>query len=568
MVQIEILDGPDAGKTHELAVGQHSLGRAATNDVVVAANSVSGKHLRLTVDASDTVYFEDANSTNGTFSGGLKVLEGEWYDGSELKIGDVRLKLVAKAEDHQRQRDQALNAPQTSKLMKLSIPVIVLAGAAFAYFEFFTVSEQANERTAQNNGGANNPVFVSLDLIDNLGDFSDSEDWTLSEGAQISNATLRASASSTASLSRIFPIDSSAIEIAAKVSGDAIFEISWGVDENQEQVLATWRALLNQPKVEMPLPPLAKWMKVSLQLAANSSVSELTVNPSDATVNSQTIGMAVAHFAGENLSVVVNDDLAFSISGRKGEWQLTADGASFESTSNTNFIMDVGPGFLSEDSRLMVLADGGPIVPSANMTIDNPAGLLCGTQVDSYFFDFDGAESVSGNLSHLKVKSAPSFSFVWDMREPLTQAAREMQAINSALNDGNDSELLAACERLLRRYPLKDDNVSRASMLVRETMARGQRELADLQQQASGALFVGASQVMLRLNDSAQELASRFQGTEIAAEADSLSQLLRDVVNQSDAEIAAQKRDYRIRVVSAVKEVYPQISNWLAAGEK
>ena len=274
--------------------------------------------------------------------------------------------------------------------------------------------------------------------------------------------------------------------------------------------------------------------------------------------------MGKAYYDGGNLAVVVNDELAFSLSSTSGRWQVDSEKAMLEGGDLSTISMNVGPDFLTDESRLMVLADGGPIIPSVNMTIDNPAGLLCGTQIDSYFFEFDGASSITGNLVKLKVAAAPVFSFVWDMREPLTQAAREMQTINSALNAGDDSLLLTACQRLLRRYPIKDENVSRAMMLVRETMARGHRELGDLQQQASGALFVGASQVMVQLEESAQELGKRFRGTDIAVQADSLSQLLRDVVAQDANELSAERQEYYLRVVKAVEPVYPQISAWLA----
>ena len=565
MVQIEIHDGPDSGKTYELAPGHHSVGRAATNDVVVASNSVSGKHLQLSVSADGIVTFKDLSSTNGTFSGGLQVAEGEWFSGSELKLGDISLKLVDDSADHQRLREEALEKPRSSSLMKAMMALIIIGGGGFAYLQFFTSPEQ-EVRVVDGIRQPSATTEVTFDLIDNLGGFADAEDWQLDGGASISNGKLSAASNNaSAGLTRIVDIDFTAIEIKANAQGDVYLDIAWGAAANKDRPLAIWRSQSLSSTVVMALPPLADWMKVKVQLSAGSSISDLSVGSHSVVAKSHELPMAQAFYDGGNLAVVADDALAFSLSSGSGNWQLNDDGAQLANTTASSVAMSFGPNYLddSTESRLQVFADGGPIVPSATMTIDNPAGLLCGTKVNSYYFNFDGASNVIGNLASLRINGSPEFSFLWNLQKPLTHAAMGMQAIEDALDSNDDKGLLGSCQILLRYYPLDEKHVLRARELIGATMTRGRNELNDLQQQASGALFVGAAEVMLELNEIAIKLSSRFAGTEIAVEADSLSQLLVDVVGQSSDAIIQSQLDYHNRVTVALESVYPNISAWL-----
>ena len=565
MVQIEIHDGPDSGKTYELAPGHHSVGRAATNDVVVASNSVSGKHLQLSVSADGTVTFKDLSSTNGTFSGGLQVAEGEWFSGSELKLGDISLKLVDDSADHQRLREEALEKPRSSSLMKAMMALIVIGGGGFAYLQFFSSPEQA-VRVVDGVRQPSATTEVSFDLIDNLGDFADAEDWQLSSGASISNGKLSAASSNaSAGLTRIVDIDFTAIEIKANAQGDVYLDIAWGTDANTDRPLAIWRSQSLSSTVVMALPPLADWMKVKVQLSAGSSISDLFVGSHSAVAESHELPMAQAFYDGGNLAVVADDALAFSLSSGSGNWQLNDDGAQLANSTASSVVMSFGPNYLddSTESRLQVFADGGPIVPSATMTIDNPAGLLCGAKVNSYYFNFDGASNVMGNLVSLRINGSPALSFLWNLQQPLTNAALEMQNIEDALDSNDDKGLLLSCQTLLRYYPLDEKHVIRARELIGATMTRGRNELSDLKQRVNGALLIGAAEVMLELSEVAMKLSSRFAGTEIAVEADHEAQFLVDGVGQRSDKIKQSQLDYHNRVAIALESVYPNISAWL-----
>ena len=94
MVRIEINSGSEAGKVVELRPGTHVVGRHPSCDLPLPVESVSGRHAELLVAADGTVRFKDLGSTNGTFSGGVKVTEGEWFPGSELRLGNASLRLV------------------------------------------------------------------------------------------------------------------------------------------------------------------------------------------------------------------------------------------------------------------------------------------------------------------------------------------------------------------------------------------------------------------------------------------------------------------------------------------
>ena len=565
MVQIEIHDGPDSGKTYELAPGHHSVGRAATNDVVVASNSVSGKHLQLSVSADGTVTFKDLSSTNGTFSGGLQVAEGEWFSGSELKLGDISLKLVDDSADHQRLREEALEKPRSSSLMKAMMALIVIGGGGFAYLQFFSSPEQA-VRVVDGVRQPSATTEVSFDLIDNLGDFADAEDWQLSSGASISNGKLSAASSNaSAGLTRTVGIDFTAIEIKANAQGDVYLDIAWGTDANIDRPLAIWRSQSLSSTAVMALPPLADWMKVKVQLSPYSSISDLSVESHSAVAESHELPMAQAFYDGGNLAVVADDALAFSLSSGSGNWQLNDDGAQLANSTASSVVMSFGPNYLddSTESRLQVFADGGPIVPSATMTIDNPAGLLCGAKVNSYYFNFDGASNVMGNLVSLRINGSPELSFLWNLQQPLTNAALEMQNIEDALDSNDDKGLLLSCQTLLRYYPLDEKHVFRARELIGATMTRGRNELSDLKQRVNGALLIGAGEVMLELSEVAMKLSSRFAGTEIAVEADHEAQFLVDGVGQRSDKIKQSQLDYHNRVAIALESVYPNISAWL-----
>ncbi len=79
-----------------------SIGRRSTNDVCIPNLSVSGKHARITLDATGAL-IEDLNSTNGTYINGRLISRQLLESGDEIIIGKARVhyKSAAVAEPDQ-----------------------------------------------------------------------------------------------------------------------------------------------------------------------------------------------------------------------------------------------------------------------------------------------------------------------------------------------------------------------------------------------------------------------------------------------------------------------------------
>jgi DNA-binding NtrC family response regulator len=84
--------GPGAGRMLAMASSQATVGRHATNDLVIADPQVSGVHLELR-RVGERVHVRDAGSTNGTWLGSHRVSDIELAQGGEIVIGGTTLRL-------------------------------------------------------------------------------------------------------------------------------------------------------------------------------------------------------------------------------------------------------------------------------------------------------------------------------------------------------------------------------------------------------------------------------------------------------------------------------------------
>ena len=86
---VTVIDGPDRGKTFELARGSSSLGRDSANRIVLSDALVSKTHARINV--SDHLEIMDAGSANGTLVNDVAVDRAFLADGDRITVGDTVL---------------------------------------------------------------------------------------------------------------------------------------------------------------------------------------------------------------------------------------------------------------------------------------------------------------------------------------------------------------------------------------------------------------------------------------------------------------------------------------------
>lgn len=95
-VVLEILDGPLAGRTVELAPGESvSVGRTAKSQLMLPHdNFLSGLHFLVENTAGGAV-LRDCNSSNGTWVNGDRVTERPVEDGDQISAGQTRFRLYS-----------------------------------------------------------------------------------------------------------------------------------------------------------------------------------------------------------------------------------------------------------------------------------------------------------------------------------------------------------------------------------------------------------------------------------------------------------------------------------------
>jgi Inner membrane component of T3SS, cytoplasmic domain/Family of unknown function (DUF6519) len=90
-LQIRVLDGVDAGRTFDLAQGDHTIGRALRSQIQLEDPVVSLRHALLSV-SDENVTIEDLNSTNGTKVNDVAVEnETPVAPGDQINVGGVTL---------------------------------------------------------------------------------------------------------------------------------------------------------------------------------------------------------------------------------------------------------------------------------------------------------------------------------------------------------------------------------------------------------------------------------------------------------------------------------------------
>lgn len=90
---VVVVVGPQMGRVIDIPVGRAFLGRAPTNDIVLAADGVSRRHASLERERGG-VRLRDLGSTNGVFVGGVRADDRVLKHGDIATIGAVSLRFV------------------------------------------------------------------------------------------------------------------------------------------------------------------------------------------------------------------------------------------------------------------------------------------------------------------------------------------------------------------------------------------------------------------------------------------------------------------------------------------
>lgn len=87
-VRLIVTHGPNLGHEYIIQGDEATIGRSASNSVVLPAPEISRRHARIWQEG-ESIFLEDLGSTNGTFVNNKRLHNAVMvYDGDELQIGD------------------------------------------------------------------------------------------------------------------------------------------------------------------------------------------------------------------------------------------------------------------------------------------------------------------------------------------------------------------------------------------------------------------------------------------------------------------------------------------------
>jgi hypothetical protein len=114
------------GRRFSIHPGRQTIGRLASNDIVVSGPSVSSSHAWITNQQGRCIVMNTL-STNGTFVNDKRIHQATLKHGDRVSFGDVELMFLTR--DH--------GAPGPRRVVRLALGLIVLAGvAAWAWWLF------------------------------------------------------------------------------------------------------------------------------------------------------------------------------------------------------------------------------------------------------------------------------------------------------------------------------------------------------------------------------------------------------------------------------------------------
>jgi transcriptional regulator with GAF, ATPase, and Fis domain len=95
---LTVIEGPDAGAQVRAQTSEISIGTAPGNDLVLTDASVSRHHLTIAATVQGFL-LRDLGSSNGTWAGGARIVEGYLDDGTRVRAGRTTLRIDQVDED-------------------------------------------------------------------------------------------------------------------------------------------------------------------------------------------------------------------------------------------------------------------------------------------------------------------------------------------------------------------------------------------------------------------------------------------------------------------------------------
>ncbi len=94
-INLEVVDGPDAGKSLALYPGTFLIGRKQSNDLSLNDKKVSREHMRIDVASDGKVTIFDNNSSNGVYLDNKRIVDSSpMLPGQTFRLGETTIRLV------------------------------------------------------------------------------------------------------------------------------------------------------------------------------------------------------------------------------------------------------------------------------------------------------------------------------------------------------------------------------------------------------------------------------------------------------------------------------------------
>ena len=152
-IKIEIVEGPDKGKTKKFKGVRMVIGRTPGVDLLLSDQSVSRRHVEL-VQSDKGVLMRDLGSGNGTKVNGSKVGEKMLEHGDEISIGKTKIRFVDEVAAFTKMREEAEKKETESKKKPTKSKEVPAQAAAE---EGEGEAEGGEDAPAPDAGGENDP---------------------------------------------------------------------------------------------------------------------------------------------------------------------------------------------------------------------------------------------------------------------------------------------------------------------------------------------------------------------------------------------------------------------------